>query len=120
LLERAVEDLACGSDEWMACKIFGVARLLAHEHHVRASGSLAGHALRRVSPEGAPAARIHRLAQLLERIQVPANRIALGFAVVQERGRVIVTVARMSCSHSEQSTARGYGGSRHGEAFAPN
>ena len=44
---------------------------------------------------------------------------SIGFAVVHERTRLIVTVARVSCSHSEHSTAHCYDGSRHGEAFAP-
>jgi hypothetical protein len=50
-----------------AGEILLVARLLAHEHHLGAGGSLAEHGLGGVLVEVAPAAALHRLAELRER-----------------------------------------------------
>ena len=63
-LERAIQDGARRPNERMACQVFGIARLLADQHQLRALGPFAGHALSRVPPQRAAPARIHRVRQL--------------------------------------------------------
>jgi hypothetical protein len=86
LIERAIEDPPSRPDERLACAILLVARLLAHQHHVRATRTGAEDGLRPEAPQAAGAAARRGFAQARQRRPLGDQLGGLDFPSVPIRG----------------------------------
>src|SRR5438093_10521924 len=73
--ERAIEQLACGADEWTPGEIFGVARLLAHQHQLGLTRAFAEDGLRAVLPQVASLTRLRYDSDVREALPIPFQLI---------------------------------------------